>query len=126
MITPEGHAELLEAVSDETARDIIAYRKKIKKPLTARAARSIAKELMKLPADQRDAAVDTWQNKGWQGFFADWIKSDPFPNRVQPQTGGSPKTFDYKPSGEKVLHLPKRKTVFQEAWDRGEFKKAGE
>lgn len=125
MNTPEGHAELLEAVSDETARDIIAYRKKIKKPLTSRAAKTIARELLKLPADQRDAAVDTWFNKGWQGFFADWIKSDPFPNRVQPQTGGAPRTFDYQPQSN-VVSIKKRKTAFQEAWERGEFKKAGE
>ena len=39
MNEPEAFAELIGAVSDQTARDIIAYRKKIKKPLTARAAK---------------------------------------------------------------------------------------
>jgi hypothetical protein len=91
--TPEGYAELIEAVSDETARDIIAYRKKIRKPLTARAARKIAKELAKVPEAERDDAVDTWFNRGWQGFEACWLIPKPFHSQ-KPQTGGAPRSFD--------------------------------
>lgn len=59
----------------------------------------------------------SWLNQGrWED---DWTEP------AKPFTGGSPKTFDYKPSGEKVLHLPKRTTAFLKAWDRGEFKKEG-
>lgn len=128
MNTPEGHAELLEAVSDETARDIIEQRRKKKVPFTKRAARIFRDELLKIPPELREQAVDEWINCGWTGFYADSLlkrlKGPPqrFP---QAQTGGAPRTFDYQPQSN-VVSIKKRKTAFQEAWERGEFKKAGE
>lgn len=80
------------------------------------------------------AAIERYKRHkpDWQHFChpGTWLRQerweDDWTEPAKPFTGGSPKTFDYKPSGEKVLHLPTRKTAFQEAWDRGEFKKAGE
>ena len=89
----EGHTELTEAVSDQTARDIIDYRKKIKKPLTSRAAKTIARELMKLPESQRDEAVDIWFNKAWQGFYASWILNE-WQRQPKQASGGAPRSFD--------------------------------
>ena len=66
---------LTQTVNEETSKEIIQYRKKIKKPLTARAAKSIAKELAKCP--DPESAVDEWFNRGWQGFKAEWLEEKP-------------------------------------------------
>lgn len=118
MNTPEGYTELTEAVSDQTARDIIAQRKKKKVPLTARAARKFRDELLKIPQDRREEAVDEWVNCGWTGFYADSLmkRLQGPPQRYQQQTGGSPKSFEYKP--DNVVPMPQRKTAFQEWYEK--------
>ena len=111
----EGYAELITVVSDETARDIIKHRQKKKAPLTARAARKIAKELAKVPEAEREDAVDTWFNRGWVGFEASWLQGPPqrYPT---PQTGGAPRSFDYKPKSN-VVHLQTGQTAFLQQWE---------
>jgi hypothetical protein len=92
---PEGFAELAPIVGDQSARDIIAYRRKIKKPLTERAARAVANELAKVPQPRREEAIDHWLNKAWQGFKAEWfMEPQGHIGRSKPVSlGGSPKTF---------------------------------
>ena len=114
---PEGYAELITVVSDETARDIIKHRQKKKAPLTARAARKIAKELAKVPEAEREDAVDTWFNRGWVGFEKDWLVPSPFPGQRTPQTGGAPRSFEPKPMGKVVPIRTNYKPAFLQQWE---------
>lgn len=74
----------LEAVLDpERADAILEHRKRIKAPLTSRAAKLLAGELAKCP-DPR-AAADLILLKGWRGFEAKWVLGEQAP-RAGPQT----------------------------------------
>ena len=67
-----------EVVGEETARDIIAHRKSLRKPLTARAAFLLAKRLASAENDcgmPPRAAADYMIEKGWQSFESKWVKS---------------------------------------------------
>ena len=67
--SPRQH---LEAVLDADRADaIIEHRKRIKAPMTARAAKLLAGELAKCP--DPNAAADLILLKGWRGFEAKWI-----------------------------------------------------
>lgn len=65
--------EALETTLDVAhAEHVIAYRQRIRKPLTSHAAELLAKEFA-LCADPNEAA-DEMLLRGWQGFRASWIK----------------------------------------------------
>ena len=121
---PEGYTELITVVSDETARDIIKHRQKKKAPLTARAARKIAKELAKVAEAEREDAIDTWFNRGWVGFEQAWLQGPPqrYPT---PQTGGAPRSFEPKPMGKVVPIRSNYKPAFLQQWE-AEKKTGGE
>jgi hypothetical protein len=71
----ETPAQILSHHADAEAADaFIAWRKKIKKPLTERAAVMIAKSLSAINADGGDAteALDLAQEHGWQTIKPDW------------------------------------------------------
>lgn len=71
----ETPASILSHHADHDAVDsFIAWRKKIKKPLTDRAARMIAKTLAEINQGNGDAteALDMAQEHGWQTIKPDW------------------------------------------------------
>jgi len=66
---------ILSHFADHDAVDsFVSWRKKIKKPLTDRAAKMIGKTLQQINADGGDAteALDLAQEHGWQTIKADW------------------------------------------------------
>ena len=73
-------------VSQKTAKEIIEFRKKRKKPLSERAARSIARELAK--TEYTEQAVDEWFNRGWLGFKAEWLDQNPIKKKSGPDRSG--------------------------------------
>lgn len=75
-------AVLSECLSEQSARDLIEHRKKLRKPLTVRAARSLAKDF--IAYGDPEAAVDMVIKNGWQGFHPSWVsnqtRAGPSPN----------------------------------------------
>jgi len=58
-------------LGDELAKDILAHRRGLKAPLTARGARSLVKEYQK--TGDTIAAAEMHLNRGWRGFDAAWF-----------------------------------------------------
>lgn len=65
---------LAECVSRRTAADIVEHRKKLRKPLTERAAEENAKALVECGDPEAGAAM--WIALGWQGFRVDWYRNE--------------------------------------------------
>lgn len=62
----------LRSVLDEThAKAVIDHRQRLRKPLTAHAARLLAIKLGRCP--DPDAAADLMMEKGWQSIEPDWV-----------------------------------------------------
>lgn len=72
-MSKEVMAELMKAISEENARDVIAHRKGLKCPLTIGGARRLVKEYLKT-GNPNDAAEEHL-NRGWQGFKAEWVQN---------------------------------------------------
>lgn len=90
-LTPR--AELERVLDSEHAIAVIEHRQRLRKPLTAYAAKQLAKALSKAP--DANAAADLMIVKGWQSFDVGWMENQPRPYSTgSPQKGGSPKTFD--------------------------------
>lgn len=62
---------LAEAVSDDRVQAIIEFRKRIKAPLTLKAAQLLAKRL--LEASNPNAGADLMIERGWRGFDPSWM-----------------------------------------------------
>lgn len=65
--------ELLRVLDDERAAAVIDHRQRIRKPLTARAAKLLAGKFAKC-RDPNDAA-DAMIANGWQGFELEWLEN---------------------------------------------------
>lgn len=66
-------SDILSAVlGEELAADIVAHRKGLKCPLTARGAKALLKQYQL--AGDPVAAAEHHLNMGWRGFSADWMK----------------------------------------------------
>lgn len=68
-ITP--FSELVTVLDDERARAVVDHRQKIRKPLTAHAARLLAAKFAE--ATDPNAAADLMIERGWQGFDPAWV-----------------------------------------------------
>lgn len=64
-------AILSECMSEQTARDLIAHRQKLRKPLTARAAKLLAKDFVAY--GNPEEAAEMMIKNGWQGFHPTWV-----------------------------------------------------
>ena len=64
-------AILSECMSEATARDLIAHRQKLRKPLTARAAKLLAKDFVAY--GNPEEAAEMMIKNGWQGFHPTWV-----------------------------------------------------
>ncbi|MGI9192761.1 MAG: YdaU family protein [Chitinophagaceae bacterium] len=68
---PTALAILSECLSEQTAADLIAHRKKLRKPLTARAAKLLAKDFVAY--GKPEEAAEMMIKNGWQGFHPTWV-----------------------------------------------------
>lgn len=68
---PSPKSELVEAVGDELAAEVVDHRQRMRKPLTPQAASRLAKQFLDTgrPQDAARMMID----RGWQGFNADWF-----------------------------------------------------
>lgn len=82
-------ANLESTLSPETAQDLIDHRKKLKKPLTASAAKRLAGKLA-LCRDGPEAAANAMISNGWQGFEPEWMSRNDKRNSGNSGNGGSP------------------------------------
>ena len=64
-------AILSECMSEQTAKDLIAHRQKLRKPLTARAAKLLAKDFVAY--GNAEEAAEMMIKNGWQGFHPTWV-----------------------------------------------------
>jgi hypothetical protein len=99
---------LSECLSEQTARDVVEHRKKLRKPMTARAARELAKSF--LSYGNAEAAASAMIANGWQGFNPAWMDSSR--NRT-----GPPQSQNGKTGGWAMLSM-KLKELENEAEDR--------
>lgn len=67
----EIHDALAEAVSEDRVQAIVSFRKRIKAPLTVKAAQLLAKRL--LAASNPNAGADLMIERGWRGFDPSWM-----------------------------------------------------
>lgn len=72
--------ELEAVLSPEMAAAVVEHRQKLRKPMTAYAARQMAAKLAQAP--DPNAAASVMIEKGWQGFEAGWMQATP---RAPPQ-----------------------------------------
>ena len=63
---------LSPVLGDDLAKDIIAHRKGLKCPLTARGAKALLKQY-EMTGNAVEAAEEHL-NRGWQGFKAEWMQ----------------------------------------------------
>ncbi len=68
----------LYGVSDETAQELVEWRKAIKKPLTQRAFERALKEAVKCLdlGITADHAIEIAIDKGWQGVTYEYVKAE--------------------------------------------------
>lgn len=69
--------ELELVLTPAMAVEVIKHRDKIKKPMTALAARKLANQFGK--CRDPNAAAETMIEKGWRGFEPDWIAASAVP-----------------------------------------------
>lgn len=80
---PTALAVLSECMSEQTARDLIAHRQKLRKPLTARAAKLLAKDFVAY--GNPEEAAEMMIKNGWQGFHPSWVSNQ---TRAGPAANG--------------------------------------
>ncbi|MBB3745018.1 hypothetical protein FHX10_004555 [Rhizobium sp. BK591] len=100
----------LEAVLDADRADaVIQHRQKIRKPLTAHAAKLLAGKFRRCP--DANAAADAMIANGWQGFEIEWMENRSA-SRHQPQAPPN------KPKSEFMQHQDDVQRVLDEATGR--------
>lgn len=72
-LPPTAKSELETVLSPEMAKNVIAHRKKIRKPLTDHAAKLLAGKFARCrdPAEAANAMIAN----GWQGFEPEWMEN---------------------------------------------------
>ena len=80
---PSALAILSECMSEQTAKDLIAHRQKLRKPMTARAAKLLVKDF--IAYGKPEEAAEMMIKNGWQGFHPTWIANQ---TRAGPQANG--------------------------------------
>lgn len=81
-----GVQELMAVLDEEQAEAVIDHRKKLKKPMTAYAAKLLAKRLSQF--EDPAYAADYMIEKGWQSIELDWLPArkqtqDPYWNEYE-------------------------------------------
>ncbi|MDK1375830.1 MULTISPECIES: hypothetical protein [unclassified Sinorhizobium] len=76
---PTPRAELLAVLDEDHAEPVLVHRQRLRKPLTARAAQMLAKDLSRCP--DPNAAADEMLVAGWLSVKPEWLE-----NRRQPRS----------------------------------------
>lgn len=102
---PSAKDELARVLDSEHVAAVIEHRKKLRKPLTARAASLLAARFAKWP--KPNEAADAMIANGWQGFEVAWMQNrrtnGPDPPIV---AGGPPPGFrEARSTGEYVAYM---------------------
>lgn len=84
-LSPTPLDELCLVLDGARAAAVVEHRKRLRKPLTAYAARQLAAKLAEVP--EPNAAADEMIANGWQGFSAHWLER--MKNRGPPQQSGN-------------------------------------
>lgn len=93
----------LEAVLDETrAAAVLEHRQRLRKPLTAHAAKLLAGKFAACP--DPNAAADKMVGNGWQGFEPEWM--------TRPDPRGSPASK--LPSAQEILKARRQESTHDE------------
>lgn len=85
--------ELLNVLDAARAQAVIDHRQRIRKPLTAHAAKLLAGKFAQCP--DPNAAADVMIANGWQGFEPEWMQ--------RPQSRGSPPTRSRPQTAAEIL-----------------------
>lgn len=80
---PAALAELLAALPAEHAQAVVEHREAKRAPLTAFAAKLLAREFAK--CQDPVAAAECMIRSGWQGFEASWMERRQFGNQAAPR-----------------------------------------
>lgn len=70
---PSVKGELLKVLDADHAQAVVDHRNRIRKPLTAHAAKLLAGKFGRCP--DANSAADTMISSGWQGFEPEWIEN---------------------------------------------------
>ena len=103
---PTPRDELLSVLDDEQAGAVLEHRQRIRKPLTARAARLLAKKLAQCP--DPSAAADLMIERGWAAVEPEWVANrgaDPPQDRIQAALDNLDLPDD-RPDDPTILDLP--------------------
>ena len=90
-------SELMQSLDEERADAVIDHRKKLRKPLTVRAATLLSKQFAQTP--DPNAAADCMIENGWQGFKPEWMEN----RNGSALPRGQPRQRE--PTASDVLHL---------------------
>jgi uncharacterized protein YdaU (DUF1376 family) len=92
---PTPRSELCAVLDDEHAEAVIDHRQRLRKPLSARAAKLLAGKFGQC-ADP-NAAADVMIGAGWQGFEPGWLENRGTPTQPAPNGAAKPKPMDSDP-----------------------------
>ena len=120
--SPAGEVrEILSAVlSPEIAAGVIDHRQKLRKPLTALAARGLVRDFV--ATGSPDAAAQMMIERGWQGFKPEWFANDrgaAAQPRASPNSNSAERTFDLGGEAHQVTERSLKHWL-------DEFKKSGQ
>jgi uncharacterized protein YdaU (DUF1376 family) len=106
---------LAEAMSPETAKDLVAHRKAKKSPLTAGSAKALVKQFQKY-GDPEGAAQAMMAN-GWTGFKPEWMQSNQRDGPSKPVERGGfaslmAKSIGIKGDGREERNIDRNVSVF--------------
>jgi uncharacterized protein YdaU (DUF1376 family) len=89
---PTPRDELLKVLDGEHADAVIDHRQRLRKPLTAYAAKLLAKKLVAAP--DANAAADAMVAHGWLGFEPEWVLNDRRVKTTGPPDNSMAAAFD--------------------------------
>lgn len=92
---------LSECLTEQTAKDVIEHRKKLRKPMTARAARELAKSFISY--GNAEVAAAAMIERGWTGFKPEWMETTR--NRTGPPSYQNGKTGGWAMLSMKLKEL---------------------
>jgi uncharacterized protein YdaU (DUF1376 family) len=98
--TPTPKSELENVLDADRAMAVIDHRSRLRKPLTAHAAKLLAGKFASAP--DPNAAADMMVANGWQGFELSWLENRSTPQR--PSTGPPPYSGPPRTVGELAIH----------------------
>jgi hypothetical protein len=101
--SPAGYVELSRVLDDERTKAVIEHRQKLKKPLTAHAAKLLARQFEKCP--NPNEAADEMVARGWQGFKPEWLEAQQANAKPAPKAQPPPHQYDPNIPPERLAEI---------------------